>query len=540
MLIPLGLFVATLHWTPPAPRVLVGDALPTGAVVRLGPDAFRYAGWVQPLHQGGPTVWYSPDGRRVAVTSTAGVYLWDAATGKRLLWAAAPGRAVTGLLGFHPDGELVVDCRREWDDGGAGVYRIDAATGRITARFIPRDDRRFRAASPDGKVAYSRTRALPGRVETVANEIETGKELWRRKHPEMDWMRVSPDGSRLVVWSSRSGWDAEVLDAATGKTVGRFTNRADYDPNWTGGGLAVGPRAERVVTAHAWNRGFAVFAAGIEKPVLSEEGPWYDNAYLTADARHAVLKRGRAETSVEVWDVVAGKRLSAVKASVRGELALSPGGAELAVAGDYPATGTLAFIDVATGKRPARSPERFDQAAVVWYLPDGTLASANEKLTRPLGWDLATGKAVPLPAGAKPPAPPEPPDGFAPTAGTINVVAAPDGRRAIGYRIDPDELDSSPGDTYLGLFDARGGLLRRFTRPDHTLGAKYAFSPDGKAFALACGDGTIALHGAADGSELRTLRHGGGVTSLAFSPDGRRLATACGDGPVLVWDVAGR
>ena len=44
----LALTLAAIDKRPrPEPQPLVGDTLPAGAVARLGPDAFRYAGWVE-------------------------------------------------------------------------------------------------------------------------------------------------------------------------------------------------------------------------------------------------------------------------------------------------------------------------------------------------------------------------------------------------------------------------------------------------------------------------------------------------------------
>ncbi|MBA4063533.1 MAG: hypothetical protein C0501_07425 [Isosphaera sp.] len=535
------LFAAALHADqhpqPLAP--LVGDALPPGAVARLGPQAFRYGGHVDVMHNGGPSVWYSADGKRLGVTSSAGVSVWDAATGRRLLTVPAHERTVTGLLGFDPAGGVLVDCRRKWDDGGSSVFRIDVATGKVTARFQPPDTRRFAAVSPDGKVVYSFTWGNAYATETVADEVDTGKQLWRRKHPEMSWMRVSPDGSRLVTWTSHAVWTAELLDAATGKTLHPFAHNSDYTPSWTGGGVAVGPKAEVVISAHAWNRGFSVFRAGSEKAAWQEEGFWHENAFVTGGGKRAVLVRERkAGFDVEVWDLAARKKESVANANVGRTLALSPDGKTLAAADYRHPPHTLHLFDVATGKKSPASPEPFVRAAVVWYLPDGTLASADEKLAEPVTWDVKTGAMTPLPAGAKPPAAAKPGPDFAPPAGTERVAVSPAGDRALGDRFDPDELDSVPGDTYLGLFDARGRVVAKFLRPDHTGGATYGFAPDGKTFAVARGDGTVTLFGSEDGKEHRVFRHGGGVGSLAFSPDGRFLATTCGDGPILVWNLA--
>lgn len=525
----------------PVPHPLVGVELPPGAVARLGPDAFRYAGWVNVLHNGGPTLWYAPDGKRVAATSSAGVDVWDAVTGKRLLRVASGKLTVIGCLGFHSSGDVMVDTRRRWDDGGCGIFRIDPSTGKVRARYQPTEERRFAAVSSDGKIVYSRTQANDMEAENIANEIDSGKELWRRKMPGMSWLRVSPDGSRLVVWSSRAKWELDVLDAATGKIVERLTHSEDdSSPAWTTGGVAVGVQARRIVGAHEWDRGFSVFEAGTEKPAFREAGPWYSSVFLTRDSKRLAAIRGRGNVSIEVWDLDARKKLSSVLADVGRTMTLAPDGATICTADARSAPGTLQFFDVATGKRRPRSPEPFTQAAMVWYLPDGTLASADEKLAKPVKWDLKSGAMTPLPAGAKPPAASKPGPDFRPPAGTDRVVVAPGAQRAIGYRFDPDELDSSPGDTYLGLFDGSGSVVKKYLRIDHTGGASWAFSPDGRRFAAARGDGTITLFDSDSGKELRTFLHAGSVSSMAYSPDGRFLATACGDGPLLVWDTRGR
>ena len=523
----------------PEPKPVVGEARLPGCSLAFGPNTFRYGGWVQELHNGGPTVWYSPDGKQVAVTATCGVYLWDTTTGKRLLWVPADEHTVTGLLGFHANGDVIVDCRRRSDDGGAGLFRIDPANGKVAVLLQPVEDRSFRAVSPDGKVVFSRTSGNDLTAETVANELSTRKELWRRRHPEMSWMRVSPDGSRLATWSSRADWSADVLDTATGKTVDRFVHSVkDCNPSWTSGGIAVGPNAEWLVLAHSWNRGFSVFQRGTQKQTHHEAGPWYDNAFFTRDGRRAVLMRGRPTGLIEVWNPADRKKLSSVVTELDGVMALSPDGRTLAAAGNRTNRAALQFFDVATGKRLPISPEPFDQAEVVWYLPDGALASADVKLTKPVQWNMKTGEATPLPADSKPPAPVKPGRTFQPPPGTAHVVTSPDQERVIGDRFDPEELDSAPGDSYLGLFDRDGRVVAKYPSPDRLSGGLACqFNSDGKTFVVARRDGTITLFDSATGKKQHTLQHGGGVTSVAFAPDGKSLATACMDGPILVWSL---
>lgn len=526
----------------PEPRPVTGDALLPGAVARLGPTPFYCPGFVPVLDIGNPTLWYSPDGKRLAATASNGVYVWEVASGKRLVWVPNDAVTTAAALGLTSDGDIFVSCRLSYDSGDtrAGAFRIDPVSGKVKTRFQPSDSRTFHAVTPDGKLVVSRTRVNTYRDETVANDPDTGKEVWRKPHPEMSWMRLSPDGSRLVTWSSRAGWGAEVLDTATGKTVERFSHTTG--PTWQTGGISIGAKAERVALASAWDHGFSVFKSGSEKPLYQENGtahsrPWYDGAFLTPDGKKVLVLRGRPIRKLETWDATERKLLASVDTELDGVVQISPDGKTFAVAGSRANPSALQFFGTATGKRSALAPARFTQAEVVWWLPDGTLASADEKLTKPVSWNLKTGAMTPLPAGTRPAAEPKVPAGFNPPPGTTALVAAPDGSRVLGVRIDPEELDSAPGDTYLGLFDATGAGVKRFLRPDETKGAAYRFAPDGQTFAVVRGDRTLTLFDAEKGTELGSFRTAGGVGQVAFSPDGRYLATTRDDGPLVVWDV---
>lgn len=67
-----------------------------------------------------------------------------------------------------------------------------------------------------------------------------------------------------------------------------------------------------------------------------------------------------------------------------------------------------------------------------------------------------------------------------------------------------------------------------------------AYSPDGKALAVASVEGPVTLYDGASGEARKQLPgHGFGTASLSWSPDGRTLASAGQDGKVRLWDVAG-
>lgn len=77
-----------------------------------------------------------------------------------------------------------------------------------------------------------------------------------------------------------------------------------------------------------------------------------------------------------------------------------------------------------------------------------------------------------------------------------------------------------------------------------------AFSPDGKRMAMGWGDGRIELRDGATGEVQSSFLHEGVPDSeevlmsavgwtpqFAFSPDGKILASACGYAPVILWDA---
>ena len=517
----------------PEPRVVIGHPLPDGAVKRFGPTEFTYAGFAPQLR----ALSYSPDGKRLALNTSTGVYVWDAATGKRLLWVPSEGDVLSTFVGFGTGSELVVACANKWDDMRQIAFRIDHATGKVTAKFDPGAPRhRFGACSPDGTVLYSR---LWDGIErsTVATAFATGKELWRTNpNSSDDWMRLSPDGSRLLVWSSRAAWECKVLDSATGKDVDRF-GHPEASPSWTNGGIAIAPKAERVAAAHSWDRGFSLWQSGTEKPQFWQKGAWHDHVFFLPGAKELVALRWRKAHEIETWDVATRKLKTSATSEVDGTPALSPDGQTLALADVRLRWNSIQLVDVATGKRKDLSPDA-TSGEFVWFADANTVHTFDVGQKRARQWDVKSGEVRDLPAATRPPVAPKWPDGFRPARGTTNVVFAPGAKRAVAYRHDPDETDGIPGDHWYALLDADGEIVTKFDWPE--IGARAAFAPDGKTFALAHGDGTITFYDVEKGKPFGALRGAWLPHAIAFSPDGTQLVTSGGEAALTLWAVPKR
>jgi WD40 repeat protein len=90
---------------------------------------------------------------------------------------------------------------------------------------------------------------------------------------------------------------------------------------------------------------------------------------------------------------------------------------------------------------------------------------------------------------------------------------------------------------------ARGERLHRLPLPDGSMLTRIAFTPDGRALAMAeyaGAGGPIRLWDLADGRGRLLAELAGAVTALAVAPDGKRLAAAAhtGDRTIRCWDTA--
>jgi WD40 repeat protein len=501
---------------------------------------------------------FSPDGTRVAASVgardarglqvDAELWVWDAATGKKLL-DIHRSRATVDSLTFSPDGTRLAGCetphlgkdppqRRVWDlNTGTEVLAFAGAQGFL--RFSP-DGRRLATWGWGDSVVSIRDAATG----------EVVREL--RGHPDrLVVATFSPDGRTVTTVGSAgrvSVWDAPprqelptppkfshaVLSPDTTR-VAVYLNMAVYvrsSPNLDRGNGEIGildPTGREVLRL----RGHAAQVAGFR---------------FSPDGRHAAS--ADEQGGFKIWEVGPGRVVrewheppAAPGARNRLEVMLlfSADGRRLLVQGR---AGAARVVSVADGR------EMFTlhgQATAAAFSPDGTRVAAIHRAAEKNGtaselkvWDVDSRQEVFRHGGE--------------VVYAGHVVFGLDGKRLAAVTATPGRgaAFAPAGGARLKVWDVRTGegLLDAETGGPPT---GPAFSPDGTRLALgeyspADDSADVRVWELASRREaLRLQGHAGKLAQLAFSPDSARLASAVlhetarpgrqGQGEVKLWDT---
>ncbi len=455
----------------------------------------------------------SPDGKMLATGGGGNtVRVWEVPTGEeRQHWS--PEHSVRALS-FSPDSKLVAS------GGSYNTVRVwQVATGKELQRCPHEESGQTSIISldfsPDGQTLASASEAETVRI----CEVTTGRELRHLSHEAAGTVvRFSPDGKMLA---SGSGFSGNVLlwEVATGKELRRWSHEGvvtsvTFDPD--GQTLAVAGHP----TVEVWN-----LVTG-KKLRLLHDAIVYAVSFSPDGQR---LTSWSHDEAVRVWDLAPKSELEMVSdREITKELkrwsleagvqfvSFSPDGNMLASVSE---DNTVRFWEVP--RKELRHLSHQGSVRAVVFSPDGnTLASGSDNISianysktnfTVRLWKVATGKEfrrLPLESGAT----------------------------AIDFSPDGKSLASAIG-TLVRLWEvATGKELRRWSHGDTVKAV--GFSPDGKTLAIGSLDNTVRLWEVATGKEFRRLSHERGVTALNFSPDGESLASGSWDNTVRLWEVA--
>lgn len=481
-----------------------GDALPAGALVRLGTVRYRCGGFY---------LAFLPDNRTVvSVRESNPIAFWDARTGRLLREIDTDTFSVRNTAALSRDGKRlavsgsILDIKSGWR---TSIRVYDVAAGRVLRSF-ERDSRnevRSLALSPKGDLLFSISSSGKLRIEEVA----TGAERRQEKFPGFfGSLALSPDGKTLAI-SSGPNTDKLHLwnwQAAEGPRELKAPHRDVSGLTFSSDGKLLAECTYLGPTVRLWDVAGGRLLHKLELP--DHEPFWHRYAAFSPDGKvFAASGSVKDRCAVNLWDPATGKFLRRLDLG-EGALAFSHDGKLLAISDAPWAPGVRVWDFAADRELSANSEAHTNSVNAVATGRNDLVATASDDRTIRI-WDAATGRQR-----------------HCLTHGNWvrDIALAPDGSRLVSSSLD---------DTVCLWDVASGRRIYRFAGNGKVGGQRaVAFSPDGKSVLawgedmyLRSGDvgtGKVILERAIrpDGIRLRddiTL----GLVKGRFTPDGKHL-----------------
>lgn len=514
-----------------APDAPEPEALPRGAVVRLGTLAFRH-GRLDYFHTPS-SLRFTPDGKHLVSAGGGWLRRWDALNGEAIVTVGEGGKDFTqprpyslftedgrvGLIGDSgPDG--IGGSARRWTEYDLRSGKEGRRFGQVTAVGVVVNETLANHLSPDGNVLAS----LPGAFGSVT--LWNTKDGTLRHHLKADkapftGLAFHPDGKsvllgdadyRLHLYDLTTGVPRSCGDAEKDHCVGRMAISPDGRWVATAGGKQ--GRKASISQHDAYLRLWDLKTGKVVHTLAVAEDSGPQTLVFTPDSATLIAglqgyEKGEP-AAVRTWDVATGKAGRAWEgdATIGLILAVSPDGKRLGTMNDQ---GVIRLWDMLSGKeiRPLQaSPCALD--AVCFVGEGNRLLTAGSDLSV-REWDATNGKLLRVtPANGK---------GTRPefvAEGAMLSVSHWNAGRSVGLRV----YDSATGKLLL----QRSGRLPAFTR-------------DGKLLAALEKDGRVPVIAVATGKVVHTLSPPTDAAlqypqhlPVGFSADGQRLVLL---GPTL-------
>ncbi len=490
---------------------------------------------------------FSPDGKRLAIATGAGIWFYDAQTYREMVLLTGHTEVVRAIA-FSPDGKTLASGARD-----ATVKLWNVENGENIATFVKNAiGVESVAFSPNGKMLAAGTEGGPIKLW----DVENGQNLatFKGETPRVFSIAFSPNGKTIA--SGGGDNTIKLWDVETKQNIATLTGHKGiifsvaFSPD--GQILASGSQDDTVKLWH------------VETGRNLHTFKHRERVFSVAFHPDGKIVAGGAWRGVKLWNIETGKDLRTLHGSTRirsGSVAFSPDGKTLASAGADRFGGTsgaVAIWNIETGQDLATLHGHTERIPAVAFSPDGkTLASGLRDGTVKL-WNVKTGENIHTYRGGGRAV------AFSPNGKTLaarswnaiklwdvakrkNISTIPIGRvqltTSTALAFSPDskglawgtknqvKLRKHVSKSLFGLMNLNATTLKGHKDEVRSV----AFSPDGKILASSVKHGTVKLWDTETGANITTLENAGGP--VVFSPDGKLLASCGNVQEIKLWDL---
>lgn len=417
----------------------IKNYLPDGAIARFG------KGYVFNFE-------YSPDGTRLAVGSTIGVWLYDTQTYRELHLLTGHTDYVTGVF-FSPDSKTLVSQSGDGEWSPAEVKLWNVPSGELIATLIEQKIKvNYIVFSPDGK-----TLAIVSDDNTIRlwNGV-TGEPKATFTEHGCKVLKFSSDGSRLV------GGSGEVIrfwDVATGElqlTFAAHANSIDalqYSPDG------------KILASHGGDNNVCLWDADTGEFLRNFREDTSEISSIDFSSDGKTLAVVNSDGTLILWNSQTGEKIKTITSETKlNFVEHSPDGNTFAC--DEGEDGTMLMFDAKAGEllRTVKMSGIRTSVNDFRYSPDGSTLAVSNGFDIYF-WDVGTGELQKT------------------ITGYSEVVG--------GAIYSPNEKTLASFDYIVRIWDIDNHKLQRTIETNSNVSA-IAYSPDGQTIGIGTYDNTIS------------------------------------------------